>query len=110
MQEGMPLIMNKLRPHDFGKPGSGKGIRLDDLEISEEEMEMYVDLHPITNRSPYTVMETLSLAKTAVLFRELGLRHLLVLPKTPGVRKPLIINYRYVYSQSCLLYWLALQS
>jgi chloride channel 7 len=28
----------------------------------------------------------MSLAKAAVLFRALGLRHLLVVPKTPGVR------------------------
>ncbi|XP_039688781.1 chloride channel protein CLC-c isoform X2 [Medicago truncatula] len=83
------LIMNKLRAHDFGKPGSGKGIRLDDLKISEEEMEMYVDMHHITNKSSYTVVETMSLAKTAVLFRELGLRHLLVVPKTSG-RPPIV--------------------
>jgi hypothetical protein len=44
-----------------------------------------VDLHPITNTSPYTVVETMSLAKAAILFRELGLRHLLVVPKTPDV-------------------------
>lgn len=88
-QKEMPSIWNKFRAHDFGKAGSGKRIRLEDIELSEEEMEMYVDLHPITNRSPYTVVETTSLAKTAVLFRELGLRHLLVVPKTPG-RPPIV--------------------
>ncbi|RWW32241.1 hypothetical protein GW17_00003100 [Ensete ventricosum] len=51
-------------------------------------MDMFVDLHPITNKSPYTVVETMSLAKAAILFRELGLRHLCVMPKTPGVRTP----------------------
>ncbi|KAF2320233.1 hypothetical protein GH714_026207 [Hevea brasiliensis] len=61
-----------------------QGVKLEDLEFSEEEMEMYVDLHPITNTSPYTVVETTSLAKAAVLFRELGLRHLCVVPKTAG--------------------------
>jgi len=86
------LIMNKLRAHEFGKPGSGKEIRLDDLEISEEEMEMYVDMHPITNKSSYTVAETMSLAKAAVLFRELGLRHLLVVPKTSGVRNNILLQ------------------
>lgn len=79
------FMVNKFKAHDFAKPGSGKGIKLDDLDISQEEMEMYVDLHHITNRSPYTVVETMSLAKAALLFRELGLRHLLVVPKTPGV-------------------------
>ena len=78
-------IMRRFKAHDFAKAGSGKGVKLEDLDITEEEMEMYVDLHPITNTSPYTVVETMSLAKAALLFRELGLRHLLVVPKTPGV-------------------------
>lgn len=74
---------------DFAKPGSGKGLKVEDLDLSVEEMEMYVDLHPITNTSPYMVVETMSLAKAAVLFRELGLRHLCVVPKTPG-RPPIV--------------------
>lgn len=82
-------ILSMFKAHDFAKAGSGKGIKLEDLNISEEEMEMYVDLHPITNTSPYTVIETMSLAKAAVLFRELGLRHLCVVPKTPG-RPPIV--------------------
>lgn len=78
-------VMRRFKAHDFAKAGSGKGIKLEDVDITEEDMEMYVDLHPITNASPYTVVETMSLAKAAVLFRELGLRHLLVVPKTPDV-------------------------
>ncbi|KAG8368917.1 hypothetical protein BUALT_Bualt15G0096300 [Buddleja alternifolia] len=74
---------------DFAKAGSGKGLKVEDLDLTEEELEMYVDLHPITNTSPYTVVETMSLAKAAVLFRELGLRHLCVVPKTPG-RPPIV--------------------
>ncbi|KAL0299915.1 UNVERIFIED_CONTAM: Chloride channel protein CLC-c [Sesamum calycinum] len=34
---------------DFAKPGSGKGLKVEDLDLSVEEMEMYVDLYPITN-------------------------------------------------------------
>lgn len=75
--------------YDFAKPGSGKGIKIEDLTIKDEEMDMYVDLHPITNTSPYTVVETMSLAKAAVLFRDLGLRHLCVVPKTSG-RPPIV--------------------
>lgn len=78
-------IMTRFKASDFAKPGSGKGLKVEDLDISEEEMEMFVDLRPITNTSPYTVVDTMSLAKAAVLFRELGLRHLVVVPKTPGV-------------------------
>ncbi|CAL5183042.1 unnamed protein product [Lathyrus oleraceus] len=82
-------IIKKLKASDFAKPGLGRGISVKDLEFSEEEMEMFVDLHPITNKSPYTVVETMSLAKAALLFRELGLRHLLVVPKIPG-RPPIV--------------------
>ncbi|KAI4298909.1 hypothetical protein L6164_032422 [Bauhinia variegata] len=81
--------MRNFKAHDFGKPGSGKGLKVEDLDIDEDEMEMYVDLHPVTNRSPYTVVETMSLAKAAVLFRRLGLRDLLVVPKTTG-RPPIV--------------------
>ncbi|CAI9765287.1 unnamed protein product [Fraxinus pennsylvanica] len=82
-------LLRMFHAFDFAKPGSGKGLKVEDLDINEEEMEMYVDLHPITNTSPYTVVETMSLAKAAVLFRELGLRHLCVVPKTPG-RPPIV--------------------
>ncbi|XP_068647498.1 chloride channel protein CLC-c-like [Aristolochia californica] len=77
-------ILKKVGTFDFAKAGSGKGLKVEDLEIKEDEMEMYVDLHLISNTSPYTVVETMSLAKAALLFRELGLRHLLVVPKTTG--------------------------
>ncbi|XP_057762546.1 chloride channel protein CLC-c-like [Arachis stenosperma] len=74
---------------DFGKPGLGKGVKLEDLDIKEEEQDMYVDLHPISNASPYTVLETMSLAKAAVLFRTLGLRHMCLVPKSQ-LRPPVV--------------------
>ncbi|XP_042006505.1 chloride channel protein CLC-c-like [Salvia splendens] len=74
---------------DFAKPGLGKGLKVGDLDLTMDEMEMYVDLHPITNSSPYMVVETMSLAKAAILFRQLALRHLCVIPKTPG-RNPVV--------------------
>ncbi|XP_058090043.1 chloride channel protein CLC-c-like isoform X2 [Magnolia sinica] len=82
-------ILRRFGAFDFAKAGLGKGVKLEDLEIDVEEMDMYVDLHPITNSSPYTVVETMSLAKAKLLFRELGLRHLCVVPKTPG-RSPIV--------------------
>lgn len=81
---------------DFAKRGSGHGDQIEDLEISDEEMEMFIDLHPFTNASPYTVVETMSLAKALILFREVGLRHLLVIPKISSVS---IFNPRCVFSQ-----------
>ncbi|KAK8936435.1 putative chloride channel-like protein CLC-g [Platanthera zijinensis] len=74
---------------DFAKKSSGKGDRIEDIELSEEEMEMFIDLHPFTNTSPFTVVETMSLAKALILFREVGLRHLLVVPKTSS-RSPVV--------------------
>ncbi|GLJ18589.1 hypothetical protein SUGI_0331050 [Cryptomeria japonica] len=74
---------------EFAKPGSGKGIKLEEIEISADEEEMFVDLHPFTNTSPYTVVETMSLAKALMLFRQVGLRHLCVVPKSSG-RPPIV--------------------
>lgn len=78
-------IIDKVSVLDFGKAGSGKGIKLEDLDLEEEELDMYVDLHPITNSSPHTVVETMSLAKAAIIFRQQGLRHMCVVPKSQGV-------------------------
>ncbi|KAF8693448.1 hypothetical protein HU200_038844 [Digitaria exilis] len=83
------FVLRRFGAFDFAKPGSGKGLKIQNLDFTDEEMDMYVDLHPITNTSPYTVVETMSLAKAAILFRELGLRHLLVVPKTPD-RPPIV--------------------
>lgn len=78
-------ILRKYAAFDFAKAGLGRGIKVEDVDIGEDETEMYIDLHPITNASPYTVVETMSLAKAAILFRELGLRHMCVVPKSQGV-------------------------
>lgn len=62
-----------------------KSAKLEDLqEITPEEMEMFVDLHPFTNTTPYTVVETMSVAKAVVLFRAVALRHMLIMPKFQG--------------------------
>ncbi|KAL9223958.1 hypothetical protein vseg_000039 [Gypsophila vaccaria] len=74
---------------DFAKGGSGSADDIDDVKLTDEEMEMFVDLHPFTNASPYTVVETMSLAKALILFRQVGLRHMLVIPKTPD-RPPVV--------------------
>lgn len=70
---------------DFAKKGSGSVEKIEDVDLTEEEMEMFLDLHPFANTSPYTVVETMSLAKALLLFREVGLRHLLVVPKIPTI-------------------------
>ncbi|PSS08425.1 Chloride channel-like protein CLC-g [Actinidia chinensis var. chinensis] len=72
---------NQFTSGDFAKRGLGNGDKIEDIDLTEEELEMFVDLHPFTNASPYTVVETMSLAKALILFREVGLRHMLVIPK-----------------------------
>lgn len=69
---------------DFAKKGLGNGDRIEDIDFSDEEMNMFIDLHPFINTSPYSVVETMSLAKALILFREVGLRHMLVVPKISG--------------------------
>lgn len=54
------------------------------VAIAKHEMDMYVDLHPFTNKTPYTVVEDTSVAKAMVLFRQVALRHLLIVPKYQG--------------------------
>ncbi|XP_010241599.2 PREDICTED: putative chloride channel-like protein CLC-g [Nelumbo nucifera] len=75
-------FMKQFSANDFAKRGSGNNEDIYNIEVTEEEMDMFIDLHPFTNASPYTVVETMSLAKSLILFRGVGLRHLLVVPKT----------------------------
>lgn len=82
-------VVRKFSSDDFAKKGSGERVKIEDIQLTEEEMGMFIDLHPFTNASPYTVVETMSLAKALILFREVGLRHLLVIPKIPG-RSPVV--------------------
>lgn len=52
-----------------------------EVAVTSDEMDMYIDLHPLTNTTPYTVLENLPVAKAMVIFRQMGLRHLLIVPK-----------------------------
>ncbi|XP_078159407.1 chloride channel protein CLC-a-like isoform X1 [Carex rostrata] len=54
------------------------------MDFTEEELDKYVDLHHFANTTPYTVVETMSAAKAMVLFRQVALRHLLIVPKYQG--------------------------
>lgn len=50
------------------KPASSKGISIDDINLSSEDLEMYIDLLPYLNPSPYIVPEDMSLTKVRNLF------------------------------------------
>ncbi|KAK7366530.1 hypothetical protein VNO80_08523 [Phaseolus coccineus] len=82
---------------EFAKPVSSKGICIDDINLSSDDLEMYIDLAPFLNPSPYIVPEDMSLTKVYNLFRQLGLRHLFVVPRPSRVlglitRKDLLIE------------------
>lgn len=82
---------------EFAKPVSSKGISIDDIHLSSDDLEMYIDLAPFLNPSPYVVPEDMSLSKAYNLFRQLGLRHILVVPRASRViglitRKDLLIE------------------
>ncbi|KAE8689042.1 putative chloride channel-like protein CLC-g [Hibiscus syriacus] len=69
---------------DFAKKGLGNVDKIEDIELTDEEMEMFLDLHPFTNASPYTVVETMSLAKALTLFREVVCDTYSSYPRSPA--------------------------
>ncbi|KAM7466789.1 hypothetical protein LguiB_014351 [Lonicera macranthoides] len=82
---------------EFVKPVSSKGISISDIHLSSDDLEMYIDLAPFVNPSPYVVPEDMSLTKVYNLFRQLGLRHIFVVPRASRVvgmitRKDLLIE------------------
>ncbi|KAM7279097.1 hypothetical protein ACFE04_006231 [Oxalis oulophora] len=82
---------------EFVKPVSTKGISIEDIHLSSDDLEMYIDLAPFLNPSPYVVPEDMSLTKVYNLFRQLGLRHIFVVPRASQViglitRKDLLIE------------------
>uniref|UniRef100_A0A2P2MKW4 Chloride channel protein n=2 Tax=Rhizophora mucronata TaxID=61149 RepID=A0A2P2MKW4_RHIMU len=86
--------------HNFGefvKPASSKGTSIEDIHLTSDDLEMYIDLAPFLNPSPYIVPEEMSLTKVYNLFRQLGLRHIFVVPRASRViglitRKDLLIE------------------
>ncbi|XP_024361602.1 chloride channel protein CLC-d [Physcomitrium patens] len=70
---------------DFTKPVSSKGLSIYEINISPQEMDMYIDLQPFVNPTPYIVPEDMSLTKVYNLFRLLGLRHICVVPRPSQV-------------------------
>ncbi|KAK9120068.1 hypothetical protein Scep_018161 [Stephania cephalantha] len=47
-----------------------RGMTIEEVIVTKDEMELYMDLHPLTNTTPYTVVESMSVAKAMVLFRQ----------------------------------------
>ncbi|XP_039137139.1 LOW QUALITY PROTEIN: chloride channel protein CLC-d [Dioscorea cayenensis subsp. rotundata] len=90
-------IANRHHLSDFVKPISSKGLSIEKIHLGHDELEMYLDLTPFLNPSPYVVPEDMSLAKVYNLFRHLGLRHIFVVPQPSRVvglitRKDLLLE------------------
>lgn len=58
---------------EFVKPASSKGLSIDDIHLSSDDMEMYIDLGPFLNPSPYVVPEDMSLSKVYLFPNLFGL-------------------------------------
>ncbi|PPR92839.1 hypothetical protein GOBAR_AA27836 [Gossypium barbadense] len=71
---------------------SERELKIEQVAVAHDEMEMYMDLHPLTNTTPYTVVESMSVAKAMVLFRQVGLRHMLIVPKYQGAGVPAVVG------------------
>lgn len=93
--EGSGIIRHNI--NEFVKPATSRGLSIDDIHLSSDDLEMYIDLAPFLNPSPYVVPEDMSLTKVYNLFRQLGLRHIFVVPRASRVvglitRKDLLIE------------------
>jgi chloride channel 7 len=62
-----------------------KEVKLSDLPLGEEELDMFLDLGPYVNPAPYIVQADTSLSKVYNMFRQLNLRHLCVVPHVNDV-------------------------
>lgn len=69
-----------------------RGGKIEEITVTKDDMEMFVDLHPLTNTTPYTVVESMSVAKAMVLFRQVGLRHMLIIPKYQAAGVHLVVG------------------
>lgn len=82
---------------EFSKSVSTHGLTIDDVKVSDSEMDMLVDLLPLCNASPHVVSSDASLTKVYSMFRQMGLRHLFVVPRAERVlgiitRKDLLVE------------------
>jgi chloride channel 7 len=57
-----------------------------DIQLDDEEMDLWMDLTPYMNPTPHIVQEQTPVPRAFRLFRSLGLRHLIVLNRRNEVR------------------------
>ena len=54
-------------------------------DLTDAERQMYIDLRPFMQRTPFMVHANASLSRAYRLFRTMGLHHLVVIPPKPMV-------------------------
>ncbi|OWZ21547.1 Chloride Channel (ClC) protein [Phytophthora megakarya] len=59
---------------------------INDIQLDEEERDLWMDLTPYMNPTPHTVQEQTPVPRAFRLFRSLGLRHLIVVNRRNEVR------------------------
>eukprot|EP00241_Pyramimonas_parkeae_P016914 CAMPEP_0114281078 /NCGR_PEP_ID=MMETSP0059-20121206/2786_1 /TAXON_ID=36894 /ORGANISM="Pyramimonas parkeae, Strain CCMP726" /LENGTH=755 /DNA_ID=CAMNT_0001401535 /DNA_START=189 /DNA_END=2456 /DNA_ORIENTATION=- len=79
------MVASSLQLNQAWKAVSTRGLSVADVNLETADMDLYLDLAPYVNPSPYVVQEDMSLNKAYQLFRQLGLRHLAVVPKAREV-------------------------
>lgn len=54
-------------------------------DLTDAERQMYIDLRPFMQRTPFMVHANASLSRAYRLFRTMGLHHMVVIPPKPMV-------------------------
>uniref|UniRef100_A0A7S3FDR9 Chloride channel protein n=1 Tax=Prasinoderma singulare TaxID=676789 RepID=A0A7S3FDR9_9VIRI len=96
-QGGRPQHDFKYDVSEFSKSVSTRGLTIEDIKVTEQELDMVIDLLPLCNASPHVVSSDASLTKVYSMFRQMGLRHLFVVPRAERVlgiitRKDLLVD------------------
>eukprot|EP00730_Choanoeca_flexa_P001061 TRINITY_DN10465_c0_g1_i2.p1 TRINITY_DN10465_c0_g1~~TRINITY_DN10465_c0_g1_i2.p1 ORF type:complete len:815 (+),score=173.41 TRINITY_DN10465_c0_g1_i2:23-2446(+) len=79
-RKGKKVVAKTLTP-DVIQDSYPRWPSIDTIQLNQADREMWLDLEPYFNSSPYTVRKTSSLSRIFQLFRTVGLRHLAVVTK-----------------------------
>jgi len=70
---------------DFSKVPTATGLMVDDIQLTTDQENQYINLLPFVNPNPYVVQQGTSLGKVYSLFRSLGIRHLFVIKRVEKI-------------------------
>ncbi|DAZ95794.1 TPA: hypothetical protein N0F65_009190 [Lagenidium giganteum] len=99
MEASYPRYPTPLSPSQFNARPPATNNRHDEYTLSEEDRELWVDLSPYINQTPYVIFEDAPFTRAYRLFRSAGLRHLVVVNRQNNVRG--IITRRELQEDHC---------